>query len=103
MREVEPADTRPRPHGIALGECDAGVFWCVQELEQGGFLGVLRAGRVTRGRAYALVGFFNEVGDRKMFVAETVESKVGVSTVAAAWKKTKNKLAGSSIADKGLS
>src|SRR3954451_23394621 len=55
VREVQAAHRRPRPHGHALGELDAGVDLGVEQLPDGPLLGVLRACGVARSGPDAVV------------------------------------------------
>src|SRR3954467_2725572 len=55
VREVQAAHRRPRPHGHALGELDAGVDLGVEQLPDDSLLGVLRACGVARSRPDAVV------------------------------------------------
>ena len=49
------ADRGSREHGEALGQLDSSPLGGAEELEQGPLLGMVRAGRVARRRADALV------------------------------------------------
>lgn len=69
MREVQAADRRGRPHREAFGQCDAGVLLGLQQVEQSSLLGVIRAGRISEGRANAAILFVDQVGSRQILAA----------------------------------
>ena len=61
MREIEPRHGRWRRHRHALGEIDAGVLGCVEQIEDGALLGVIGLRRIAGRRANAAIFFRDEI------------------------------------------
>ena len=49
--EIQAAHGTGRPHSAALGQLDAGIILHLKQLPKQLFLGMIRAGRITGGRA----------------------------------------------------
>ena len=60
VREVKSAYRCRRVHGLGFGEVHCGGFARAEEIEEKGFLGVVRLGRVSRSGPDALVVFVDE-------------------------------------------
>src|SRR3954465_5070869 len=58
--EVVAADRGRRHHGKALGEADSSVLLHIEQVEEDLLFGVIGTGRISRGRANALVALLNQ-------------------------------------------
>src|SRR6202012_751288 len=69
MGEVETAHTGARPHRKGFGNQHAGILLHIEQLPERTLLRVVRTCRVTRGRPYAAILLFDEVGVAQAFLA----------------------------------
>ncbi len=68
MRKIQTTDGSSRHHGVTFGELDAGFLFCLQQIKQCAFLGMIRTGRITSRRSNTLILLLDQLRVTEGFI-----------------------------------